>query len=192
MKVHLDRVRAKPAVTPLVSGGLGWFSIALGVAEIAAAGPIARALGLPPAAAWLIRGFGAREIATGVGVLSAPANPQWLMARVGGDALDLSALACAARPGNPTRNNALAATATAVVMWTAPTKPRRLTARVDVGARTLSALAFAARTGNPRRNNARAATAAVAGVTAIDAIASGRLARLKTSSSGQKYLREAA
>ncbi|MDX9997897.1 MAG: hypothetical protein WCY15_04450 [Phenylobacterium sp.] len=144
MKVHLDRVRAKPAVTPLVSGGLGWFSIALGVAEIAAAGPIARALGLPPAAAWLIRGFGAREIATGVGVLSAPANPQWLMARVGGDALDLAALAFAARPGNLKRNNALAA------------------------------------------------TAAVAGVTAIDAIASGRLARLKTSSSGQKYLREAA
>lgn len=144
MKVHLDRVRAKPAVTPLVSGGLGWFSIALGVAEIAAARPIARALGLPPAAAWLIRGFGAREIATGVGVLSAPANPQWLMARVGGDAMDLAALA------------------------------------------------FAARAGNPKRRNAIAATAAVAGVTAIDAIASGRLARLTNSSSGQKYLKEAA
>jgi hypothetical protein len=144
MKVHLDRVRAKPAVTPLVSGGLGWFSIALGVAEIAAAGPMARALGLPPGAAWLIRAFGAREIATGVGVLSAPANPQWLMARVGGDALDLAALAVAMRSGNP------------------------------------------------KRRNAMAATAAVAGVTAIDALASGRLARLKNSTSGQKYLKEAA
>ena len=111
MKVHLDRVRAKPAVTPLVSGGLGWFSIAVGVAEIAAAGPIARALGLPPSAAWLIRAFGAREIATGVGVLSASANPQWLMARVGGDALDLAALAVAMRPENPKRKTAMAATA---------------------------------------------------------------------------------
>lgn len=141
MKVHLDRVRAKPAVTPLVAGGVGWLSIALGVAELAAAKPIARTLGLPPAAAWLIRGFGAREIATGVGVLSAPANPRWLMARVGGDALDLAALA------------------------------------------------FAARAGNPKRGNAMAATAAVAGVTAIDAIAGGRLARLKA---GQKHLKAAA
>lgn len=144
MKVHLDRVRAKPAVTPLVSGGLGWFSIALGAAEIAAAGPIARALGLPPAAAWLIRAFGVREIATGVGVLSSPANPQWLAARVGGDALDLAALAVAMRPDNP------------------------------------------------KRRTAMAATAAVAGVTAIDAIASGRLARLKNSTGGRKYLKEAA
>lgn len=144
MKVHLDRVRAKPAVTPLVSGGLGWFSIALGLAEIAAARPIARALGLPPAAAWVIRACGAREIATGVGVLSSPANPGWLAARVGGDALDLAALALAMRPDNP------------------------------------------------KRKNAMAATAAVAGVTAIDAIAGGRLARLKNSTAGQKYLKEAA
>jgi hypothetical protein len=140
MKIHLDRVRAKPAVTPLVSGGLGWFSIALGAAEIAAAGPIARALGLPPAAAWLIRAFGAREIATGVGVLSSPANPNWLFARVGGDALDLAALAAALRPGNPKRRNAIVA------------------------------------------------TAAVAGVTAVDAIASGRLALVRNSTAGRRYL----
>lgn len=143
MKIHLDRVRAKPAVTPLVSGGLGWFSIALGAAEIAAAGPIARALGLPPAAAWLIRGFGLREIATGVGVLSSPANPNWLFARVGGDALDLATLAVALRSGNPKRRNAIAA------------------------------------------------TAAVAGVTAVDAIASGRLALARNSTGGRRYLRPA-
>lgn len=144
MKVHLDRVRAKPAVTPLVSGGLGWFSIALGTAEIAAAGPIARALGLPPAAAWLIRAFGVREIATGVGVLSSPANPNWLIARIGGDALDLATLAVALQPSNP------------------------------------------------KRKNAAAATAAVVGVTALDAITSGRLARTKNSSGGRRYLKEAA
>ncbi|WP_237215358.1 cyclase dehydrase [Falsiroseomonas oryziterrae] len=74
-----------------MAGGLGWFSIGLGVAEIAAARPIARALGLRGAEA-LIRAYGVREIVTGLGILGATDRRPWIRGRVAGDALDLVTL----------------------------------------------------------------------------------------------------
>jgi uncharacterized membrane protein len=75
--------------------GLGWFSIGLGLAEVAAPGTMAQLIGVRDSdrSRSLLRSFGAREIATGVAILRSNANPQWMWARVGGDALDLSTLA---------------------------------------------------------------------------------------------------
>jgi hypothetical protein len=72
---------------------LGWFSIGLGLVELLAPGRVARPLGVPRASP-LIRAFGAREIATGIGALSVDPRPA-LWSRVGGDAMDLAALAYA-------------------------------------------------------------------------------------------------
>jgi hypothetical protein len=46
--------------------GLGWFSIGLGVAELAAPAQLARFLGMEEHTQ-LIRAYGAREIVTGIG-----------------------------------------------------------------------------------------------------------------------------
>lgn len=75
--------------------GLGWFSIALGAAEVFCADGLARWLGTENSTG-LIRLFGMREIGAGVGILSQdrPSAP-WLWARVAGDALDIAALGAA-------------------------------------------------------------------------------------------------
>ena len=49
--------------------GLGWFSIGLGVAELVAPAHLARFLGMEERTE-LIRAYGAREIATGIGILA--------------------------------------------------------------------------------------------------------------------------
>lgn len=79
-----------------VSKGLGVFSVALGAAELLAGTRIARALGTPGGTA-LVRLFGAREIAAGVGLLDGPAHSTRVWNRVLGDTLDLAALGLAAR-----------------------------------------------------------------------------------------------
>jgi len=57
----------------------------------------------------MLRGFGLREIAAGVGVLAArrPAPGMWV--RVAGDAMDLAALAAALRRRRSRRTRVLAA-----------------------------------------------------------------------------------
>jgi uncharacterized membrane protein len=78
--------------------GLGCFSIGLGLAELLAPRAMARAIGVPAGDDMerTLRTFGAREIGTGVAILAQPDQARWLWARVGGDALDLTALARAA------------------------------------------------------------------------------------------------
>ncbi|GLV23287.1 hypothetical protein [Sphingobium agri] len=81
-----------------ISLGLGIFSIALGVAEIAATRRIARALGNDHRAGrTTLRVFGAREMLAGAGLLAAPAHSTLVWNRVAGDAMDLAALGLAAR-----------------------------------------------------------------------------------------------
>lgn len=79
-----------------VARGLGWFSLALGAIELIAPGRIARTLGVAPHDG-LIRSYGLREVAAGVGLLLAGRPAPWLWARVAGDALDLGTLATARR-----------------------------------------------------------------------------------------------
>ncbi len=76
-----------------IAQGLGWFSLALGAAEMLAPRKLNSALGIRRRRDNLTRGFGAREIAAGVGILATRGmRPQWLWSRVAGDALDLAAL----------------------------------------------------------------------------------------------------
>jgi uncharacterized membrane protein len=78
-----------------LSRGLGWLSLGLGLAEIAAPRVLARAIGVDPRgrAPAAIRVLGARELATGLGILARPRQPLPLWARVAGDAIDLAFLA---------------------------------------------------------------------------------------------------
>jgi hypothetical protein len=71
--------------------GLGWFSIAIGLTELVATKPLARALRMEDRKG-LLRVFGIREIAAGVGILSQARRGPWLWARVGGDLLDMATL----------------------------------------------------------------------------------------------------
>jgi hypothetical protein len=84
--------------------GLGWFSIALGTAEVLAPGMLARALGLEDKEG-LIRTYGLREIATGVAILSASDPTAGVWARVGVDALVLASVTQAFDADNPKKAN---------------------------------------------------------------------------------------
>lgn len=75
---------------------LGLFSLALGATELLAGSRIANALGVPRRRG-LVRAFGAREIAAGIGLVAAPAHSAGVWSRVAGDTLDLAALGLAAR-----------------------------------------------------------------------------------------------
>jgi len=78
-----------------IARGLAWFSIGLGLAEVTMPRALARGLAVDRGKR-LIQLFGLREIAAGVGILTQRPKSPWLWARVGGDALDLAALAAAA------------------------------------------------------------------------------------------------
>ncbi len=80
--------------------GLGWFSIGLGALELLAPRCLARGLGLRGKED-VIAGYGMREIATGVGILTAKDPTPWVWGRVGGDALDLGTLALGIDDRNP-------------------------------------------------------------------------------------------
>jgi uncharacterized membrane protein len=81
-----------------LAAGLGWFSLALGTAELAAPRTMARLIGIPddPRLMSVLRAFGAREIASGLGLLVQPDRAAWAWSRVGGDAIDLAFLGSAA------------------------------------------------------------------------------------------------
>jgi uncharacterized membrane protein len=77
-----------------LTAGLGWFSVGLGLWETVAPGVLGKFIGIEDTRANrnILRFYGMREMAAGIGLLSG-ANPQnWLWARVAGDALDLASL----------------------------------------------------------------------------------------------------
>ncbi|WP_250454020.1 hypothetical protein [Caballeronia sp. ATUFL_M2_KS44] len=83
--------RSKPAA---IARGLGWYSLALGAAELLAPNAVARAAGVRTNSA-LMRLYGLREIACGIGILMSRDPAPYLWARVAGDALDLATLVSA-------------------------------------------------------------------------------------------------
>lgn len=108
--------------------GLGWFSIALGVAELFAPKATAQATGVQYGKN-LLQAYGVREIATGIGLLTSKDPQPWLWARVAGDALDLATLAADLVSNNhKRRNTAMAMLAvmgvTALDVWAAETARR--------------------------------------------------------------------
>jgi len=77
-----------------IAKGLGYFSIALGLAEIVAPGAICRAAGIAGQEG-VVRDYGTREIATGVAILASHDPTPWIWGRVVGDALDIATVAAA-------------------------------------------------------------------------------------------------
>jgi len=99
--------------TDALARGLGVFSIALGLIEVAAARTLTRTLGMEGNEA-LVRLYGLREIAKGVGILASSDSTPWIWGRVAGDALDIATLVPGLDEDNPKRGNvgiALAAVA---------------------------------------------------------------------------------
>jgi uncharacterized membrane protein len=98
----------------LLAQGLGWFSIGLGLIEVAAPGSIAKLIGVNSEKSGVIRALGVRELAHGIGIL-APNDPTLgVWSRVGGDAIDLSFLGAALLSPDTKKGKVIAATAAVV------------------------------------------------------------------------------
>ncbi len=112
----MDRYQRQGSSAERLATGLGWFSIALGVAEIAAPRQVARLIGAPVSdrTTSMLRTYGAREIAAGVAILTQPNQARWLWSRVGGDALDLASLGRMLAFDDTDRGRTLFATASAL------------------------------------------------------------------------------
>ncbi|MDB4980964.1 MAG: hypothetical protein JWM82_1716 [Myxococcales bacterium] len=115
----LTRPSTALATTRSASVGLGWFSVGLGLAELAAPGALATLVGVPdrPATRWIVRGLGARELGVGLALLSRPKRAGWLWARTTGDLIDLTLLGTALL--SPRTNRLRAGTAMAAVVGAA-------------------------------------------------------------------------
>ena len=87
---------------------LGLFSLAVGVAAVAAPRQVTRFLGLK-FDDQAMSAFGAREIASGAGLLSPVPPGPWFWMRAGGDLMDLAALGRAIGRDNPRRRIAYVA-----------------------------------------------------------------------------------
>ena len=71
---------------------LGVFSIGLGTIELLFPRSFTRTLGMRGRET-LVRGFGLREIGTGIGILDADDPTPWIWGRVAGDGLDVATVA---------------------------------------------------------------------------------------------------
>lgn len=102
-----------------VTSFLGWFSIGLGLAEVLAPRQVARFIGLDENNhTTLLRAYGIREIAAGVGILTRPKPTYWMWNRVIGDTIDLVSLGRAMQSDENDRSR-LSAAAFAVIGVTA-------------------------------------------------------------------------
>jgi uncharacterized membrane protein len=98
---------ARPEGKDALARGLGWFSVGLGAAQVAAPRGVSRLIGVGDHAR-LMRAMGVRELPQGLGILARPGPVGWLWSRVAGDALDL-ALLVAALPGAERRKRVVGA-----------------------------------------------------------------------------------
>lgn len=78
-----------------IAKGLGYFSIALGLAELVASRSICRAVGLDGHTG-LVRAYGVREIGTGWAILISHDATPWVWGLVVGNAADVATVAAAA------------------------------------------------------------------------------------------------
>jgi uncharacterized membrane protein len=106
-----------------VARGLGWFSIGLGLTELMAPRAVGRLIGTRNHSS-ILRGYGLRELAAGVGILSTARPAGWVWSRVAGDVVDLASLARAMgsernQRGKTALGLAAVAGVTAVDIWCA-------------------------------------------------------------------------
>src|SRR3954454_4780690 len=139
---------------------LGWFSIGLGTAQLAAPKTMCKLVGADgdgssPA---LMRLMGARELTQGTGILTRPRPTMWLWSRVAGDAVDLTLL------GLTAVKNRRARTAFAIANVVAVTVPdvyeSRFLGRKSGPARSGMTVRKAVTINRPRREVEEAWTAA--------------------------------
>jgi uncharacterized membrane protein len=95
-----------------LANGLGWFSIGLGLAEVAAPGKLAQLIGVSDdeRTRKILRLYGLREITAGAGILSQSNPAGWVWSRVAGDVLDLASLGKAMKSDESKRNRVTVAT----------------------------------------------------------------------------------
>jgi hypothetical protein len=86
-------------------------SIALGIAEFIAPGTICRAAGVRGLEA-IVRGYGARQIATGVAILGSHDPEPWIWTRVAGDLADIATVAAGVQQDNQSKGRSALALAT--------------------------------------------------------------------------------
>ena len=102
----------------LTNKALGWFSLGLGAAELAAPRLLTRVIGVPGDHRLMLRLLGLREIASGLGILSGLRSGFWIRSRVWGDMMDLAILGAALSSRRANRPQVLAAAAAvAGVTW---------------------------------------------------------------------------
>lgn len=76
-----------------ITNFLGWLSIGLGLAELFAPQKLARLIGIDEDDhTTLLRAYGVRELAAGVGILTRPKPTYWMWNRVLGDTIDLASI----------------------------------------------------------------------------------------------------
>lgn len=92
-----------------LSRSLGFFSIALGAAELLAPRQLAATIGINDDHDNLIRSLGARELASGLAILSGTHTKEAVWSRVAGDAMDLGLMAAALNSDRTDRSRLTAA-----------------------------------------------------------------------------------
>jgi uncharacterized membrane protein len=119
-----------------VTNFLGWFSIGLGLAEVLAPHAVARLIGVDEEEhTTLLRAYGVRELAAGVGILTRPKPTYWMWNRVIGDAIDLRSLSNAmSTRGNDKSRLKMAALAVAGVTALDIVSSMRLTSEASPAA----------------------------------------------------------
>jgi hypothetical protein len=109
MTIHVDRVRAKPALSPTLSMNIGVTAVALGLWGTLFPGHVKRTLGVRSPEPVVQAVFGARELWTGFTLAGDPTKSDVLWARVAGDVFDILALKALDNRRNPQRGTARAA-----------------------------------------------------------------------------------
>ena len=123
-----DRTKAEQLAV-----GLGLFSVGLGLAELVAPRHVAQLIGMPGASETTLRTFGAREIGTGVAILSQPDRAAWLWTRVAGDAVDVSYLASGLTSGENDPQRLAGAVAAVLGVTALDVMCARMLANIDAG-----------------------------------------------------------
>lgn len=95
-----------------VASFLGLFSLGLGLTELLGGRLLSRATGVRNAS--LLRGYGAREIVSGLGILRSDQPTFWLWSRVFGDAIDIGTLAAFYARSNEQERQRIAKAAAAI------------------------------------------------------------------------------
>ena len=96
--------------------GLGWFSVGLGLTELLAPNAIAKVSGVSSKHTGLIRLYGLRELASGIGIFAQEKPTTAVWSRVAGDAIDLASLGAAFTSPDAKRGRIAFATASVLAV----------------------------------------------------------------------------